>query len=264
MRKDPYIVPVLISVLLTLFVSCSKESPAYDRENIKASWIVEMKDYYPLSIVDYNVLTFMNGGELECYSDINEADTSKVWGRNSLSYEVYCCDMKIEGKIKEAYGFVSETQISAEFDFLSSNDSVVTLSVKSAKVSESDVTPSFQTLTLKKLPSDYAATDSLQGIWQFNTRSGEPFEDYRIQFNGERLGFYERVGENEWRLVNQEDLYTRYSSLLILRLFSNKVFGTPLTWDVKKFLIDELSPSEGSMILRDDIHTYKLSYISAN
>lgn len=262
--RTTYIV-VFIALLLSLVIaSCSKENPAYNRENIKAAWIVNDIDGSPLVERDCYFMVFDESG-IVTYHGVSTTDSGYVWDNNRLYYEVYCCDLTINGQLSGLFGYTTPITIDAAYDFISSEDSSMTLGIKSYSVNNVVTEPEYSSLGLEKLPSTYASADSISGIWQFNARNGQEYSDYRIHFQDDGgFVFYTRTGENEWTAGGDSDTYSLYDYFIALTLYDNAVFGTPSRWDVKCFIIDSVSKTTNRLALSSGEDSYVLSFISAN
>lgn len=252
------------AVVLLSAIACNRESPAYNRENIKATWLVHSLDGNALSERDCYFMTFDNSSRVTYYG-IASTDSGYVWGNNRLSYEVYCCDLKINGQFSGLFGYMTPLSIKAEYDFVSHEDSSMVLGVRKYVVNDAETEPEYSRMSMKKLPSSYAATDSVSGIWQFNTKNGVEFSDYRVRFgNDGTFMFYTRVGENDWSEGNMTDSYNLYDKFMALTLYDNEVFGTAAKWDVRCFGIETASKTTNRLVLHSGDDTYSLSFISAN
>lgn len=250
-----------------LVVSCNSESPAYNRENIKATWIVDTYDGQLLDERRYTVMTFTSSNTVNYAGVLTRGDGNFQWGENTLMYDIYCCDLSISGTYSGLFGFYPEMETSQEYYFVESRDSLMTIGVENWSVGGAAAEPEFSQMTMRKISSNYAAADTaVLGVWQFNSRNGEPFSDYRLQFLPEgALSMSVRTGENAWSaLGDSTDYYSLYEDFLALTLFNNNVFGTPLKWDVKCFLIDSVSSVYGTMTMQSSGETYILSHISSN
>lgn len=259
---------VLCAVMIAagMAVSCNQESPAYNRENLKATWIVDTYDGNLLDERNYTVMTFTSSGTV-VYEGVLTLDSANYqWGENTLRYDIYCCDFSISGVYSGLYGHLEDASTRQEYSFVLSEDSLMTLGVESYTINGFDVTPEYSEMTMRKIPLDYAVADTIYGVWQFNTRNGEEFMNYRVQFQPENvLSMSVRSGENSWDPVgNGEDYYRLYEDYLVMTLYDNWEFGTTGKWDVKCFLIDSISAASGRMTLSSGPDEYVLSYISSN
>ena len=231
---------VLCAVMIAagMAVSCNQESPAYNRENLKATWIVDTYDGNLLDERNYTVMTFTSSGTV-VYEGVLTLDSANYqWGENTLRYDIYCCDFSISGVYSGLYGHLEEASTRQEYSFVLSEDSLMTLGVESYTINGFDVTPEYS----------------------------EEFMNYRVQFQPENvLSMSVRSGENSWDPVgNGEDYYRLYEDYLVMTLYDNWEFGTTGKWDVKCFLIDSISAVSGRMTLSSGPDEYVLSYISSN
>ena len=257
---------ICLSAVICLLsaVSCSKVNPAYNRENIKGMWIVNTIDGSVLSDRDCFFMQFDESGSL-VYSGIAVTDTGHVWSSNRLSYEVYCCDLTVKGQFSGLFGNYEPLAVEYVYDFVSHEDSSLVLGVRSFSVNGKEAQSEFTTLGMEKLHSSYAAVDSISGIWQFNTKNEEAFQDYRLQFKDDgALVFYTRTGENDWTKGNATDRYYKYSDFLAMVLYDNSVFGMPDVWETACFRIETASRKTNRLILIAGEDRYVLSFISSN
>lgn len=253
-----------LSGILLAAAACDKENPAYNRENIKGTWIVETADGNTLSEKDRFVMTFDEYGMVTYYG-VSATDTGYVWDNNRLYYEVYCCDLTISGQFSGLFGNLAPVKVESVYDFISHEDSSLVIGVRSYSVNDTPVDPDYSMLGMEKLPSTYAAVDSISGVWQFNTKNEAAFQDYRIQFQDDgSLVFYTRIGENEWSKGTSGDYYALYDYFLPVTLYDNPVFGTASSWDVVCFIIESVSKTTNTMVLSSGEDKYSLSFISSN
>ncbi len=257
---------LLLSAVICAAVSCSQENPAYYRENLKATWLVHTHDGNLLDERSWQVITFESTGTVDWAGVLTLPDANFQWGENTLLYDIYCCDLSVHGGYEGLFGYLTSVETEQEYSFIVAEDSVMTLGVDSWKVNGTEVTPEFSSMTMRKLPAGFAETDTLAGIWQFNTRDGADFSGYRIQFLTDgTLSISARTGENSWQpMGGGEDYFRRYDDFLALTVYDNSAFGTPSKWDVKCFQIDSISSATGSMAMRSAGQSYTLSFISAN
>lgn len=268
MRRIWHITPLLSVIVcaLAFSVSCSKENPAYNRENIKATWLVDTRDGNRLDERDWTVMTFDNSNTVTWEGVLSLEDIGCQWGSNTLIYDIYCCDFSIYGTFSGLFGFVDQVVTTQEYDFVHSEDSLMILGLKKLFIDSQEVTPEFSQMTMRKLPSTYADVDTIAGIWQFNTLDGADFSGYRVQFNDDgTLTVSLRTGENTWQpMGGGEDYFRLYDDFLAMTLYDNAAFGTPSKWDVKCFQIDSISDLTGTMAMHSSGQSYTLSFISPN
>ena len=246
--------------------SCSQDTPAYNSAHLNATWIVDTYDGNLLDERNYTVMTFTSSGTVK-YEGVLTLDSANYqWGENTLRYDIYCCDFSISGTYSGLYGYLNGVDTYQEYSFVLSQDSLMTLGVDSYTINGAEVTPEYSQMTMRKIPLDYAAADTLYGIWQFNTRNGEEFMNYRVQFLPDNvLSMSVRSVENYWDPEGDgEDYYRLYEDFLVMTLYDNWEFGTTGKWDVKCFLIDSISMASGRMSLRSGPDEFVLSYISSN
>ena len=266
--RHGYTVALLCAVIFAagMTVSCSQESPAYNRENLKATWIVDTYDGNLLDERNYTVMTFTSSGTVK-YEGVLTLDSANYqWGENTLRYDIYCCDFSISGTYSGLYGYLNGVDTYQEYSFVLSQDSLMTLGLERWTLGGEETVPEFSQMTMRKLPSTYASTDTIAGVWQFLTRGGEDFSSYRMQFAADgSLTMSSRSGENSWTPMGTgEDYYRLYDNFLALTIYDNPVFGTPSKWDVKCFEIESISDSTATMSMHSSGESFTLSYISTN
>ena len=66
------VVLCVVMIAAGMAVSCSQESPAYNRENLKATWIVDTYDGNLLDERNYTVMTFTSSGTV-VYEGVRDA-----------------------------------------------------------------------------------------------------------------------------------------------------------------------------------------------
>lgn len=257
--------PIALAAVLISALSCDNDNPAYNRENMRGTWIVDTYDGMQLAYDDYTVQNYNGSGTLSVYGILSVADSGRQWGMNSLYYDIYCCGMTVDGSYSGLFGHTSEVSTSQEYEFSATADSSVTLLNTLYLINDAEFSPGFSTVTMRKLPYTYSSADSISGIWQFSSRNGQPFSDYRFQFLPDgQLVFFSREGENNWIRGNDRDYYSLYHDFMAVTLYDNDVFGTDGMWDVACFRIDGISPSAGSMTIGTYTDTYVLTYVSSN
>ncbi|HIZ85391.1 MAG TPA: hypothetical protein IAC04_02750 [Candidatus Coprenecus stercoravium] len=266
MRKVRAALLCVVASAAILLHSCNADNPAYPRENLKATWIVDIHDGEALDERDYTVMTFSSSG-LVNYEGVLTLDSSNYqWGENSLRYDIYCCDLSIYGTYSGLFGYLAEMETRQEYSFIVNEDSLMTLGVDVWSMGGAEAASPYSSMTMRKLPQSYAAADTLYGVWQFNTRNGEDFSGYRLQFQPEGvLTVSRRTGENSWEMMGDStDYYSFYYDFMALTVYDNEEFGTSGKWDVKCFSIDSVSGRTGRMAIRSGGEEFMLSYISAN
>lgn len=251
--------------------SCSSESPAYNRENIKATWIVDTYDGVLQDERDYTVMTFSASGTVVYAGVLSMNGSNFQWGENTLRYETYCCDLSISGTYEGLFGHVSSVETFQDYSYVHSEDSLMTLGLEQYMLAGQDITSTqYSTMTMRKIPLTYAQADTILGVWQFNTMNGTSFSDCRVQFGEDGvLTVFRRTGENSWSpmgstAADSADYYNLYSDFVALTMYDNDILGTAGKWDVKCFSIDSLSGVDGRMFLESSGDVYGLSYISSN
>lgn len=278
MGKPVPIIAVMTTLTCCMVLSCNTVSPAYNRENIKATWILDTYDGVLQDERDFTVMTFDASGAVRYEGVLSLEDANFQWGQNGLYYETYCCDLSITGSFEGMFGHVSRIRTSQQYTYQHSEDSLMTLALESYSLDGEDVTAvQYSNMTMRKLPRTYAQADSIQGIWQFNTRNGSDFSDCRLQIGASNaLTVLRRTGENTWTPMGgvtdstdstastvYADYYNLYHDFIALTVYDNDILGTAGKWDVKCFTIDSVSILNGRMYLQSSGDTYGLSFISS-
>ena len=75
-------------------------------------------------------------------------------GRNTLRYDIYCCDFSISGTYSGLYGYLNGVDTYQEYSFVLSQDSLMTLGVDSYTINGAEVTPEYSQMTMRKIPLD--------------------------------------------------------------------------------------------------------------
>ncbi len=264
---------LLIAAACILITSCEQDNPAYFREHLEGTWLLNTYDGQKVPLNEYLAMSFDNQsyttiGNLECYGIKSMYDSAgnlcHKWDKNKFKYDLYCCDIKITGEFSGLFGYMTPVSMIREYNYISSTDSTVVLDLVFYAMGGQEVSAPYSTMSMDKLIDKYAAPDSISGVWQFKTRNGEEFTDCRIQFKDEgALNFEFRVGENEWESRSNEDYYNLYEKFVALTVKDNAIFGKEGTWGVTCCSIDSLKQNV-SMVLSTQTDKYTLSYISPN
>ncbi len=271
-RTGRYI--ILLLILSVTLVSCSKENPARFRQHLEGTWLLNSFDGTSVPLNEYTVFTFdqmsfSTKGKIECYGIKTFADTSNglvyhKWDKNNLSYDLYCCDMRMEGTLSGLFGYTTPIEIEREYNYISSTDSTIEMELVYYAMGGTEAPKPYSYMAMDKLLDIYDVADSLYGVWQFKTKNGEDYSNCRIQFLPEKkLNFEFRVGENEWEFTSAEDYYNLYEDFLAITVRYNSEFGVANTWGVTCFRIKSLKQA-ASLVLATDTDTYTLSFISPN
>lgn len=267
MVKSQRYLRVGIIVLCTIIaVSCSKRKPSYNRENLKATWIMNMYDGNLLDADNWTIYSFGTTGSVTLSGIMTDTSGNRQWGNDDVFFDAYCCDVTIYGDISGLSGIPESRTIYQTYDFNTSEDSLVILNILTNKINDQDVPAEYSTMTLRKIPASYEKADSLIGIWQFSTRDGEDFDRYRLQFAASKaLTFYYRNESDEWVTTGGEtgDIYNKYYDFVALTIYDNSYIGTSSKWDVACLSDFYASPFNSYMTFSFNGHTYTLTYVSA-
>ncbi len=264
---------LLIAAVCFLASSCDQENPAYFREHLEGTWLLNTYDGQEVPLNEYLAMSFDNRsyttiGYLECYGIKTMYDSTgnicHKWEKNDFRYDLYCCDIKITGEFSGLFGYTTPVSMIREYNYLESTDSTVVLDLVLYAMGGAETDAPYSTMKMDKLIDKYDAPDSISGVWQFKTKNGEEFTDCRIQFKDKGvLNFEFRIGENEWEAHSTTDYYNLYEKFVALTVKDNKEFGVEGTWGVTCCKIDSLRQKE-SMVLTTQTDTYTLSFISPN
>ena len=257
---------ILLGLSAAIAVSCNEHGPSYNRENMKGTWVVDKYDDEELPMEEWEVHTYDNSNGLEMWSLLSRENGDEVWGSNKVYYEIYCCDVKINGTVSGVDGIVSQVYTEQEYDFATSQDSLVVLRTKKYLINEIEVEDVFKLRSQRRLPSTYSKTDSILGVWQLNFRDLEEMdENYRFSFNSSgTVIIYEEVAENEWIPMSTTDKYYLYGGFRVMNLADNAVFGEAGRTQGVHFRIDYACPKISKMILYSRGHEYILSYVASS
>ncbi len=266
LKAISYINVVVASILMMLPLhSCNSENPAYNRENVKATWIVTHYDGNPLDMSDFTIMTFDDNAQVTYWGVQSKGTGDYQWGNNVLGYDIYCCDLAIYGSYSGLFGYITPVDTHQEFIFSSNEDSLMTISNAIYQINDAYITPPFSDMTMVKLSSHYASVDSLSGIWQFLTKDSEEYNDFRVQFHADgKLTLMKQGQPGEWIPMGANDYYNKYGTFLPFTLWDNPEFGEVNHWAVRCFNIEECMPKMGVMTLSDRHSEYRLSFISSN
>lgn len=256
-RKGCPVTAVLALVLL--FFSCSKTKPSYNRENLKADWVVDVYDGEVVDPDRWMVYSFDKSGTLDITGIQNTGDGSCTWGSCSLKYEAYCCDMSYSGDVKGFFGIPITVYIEREYSFFHSEDSLMTLELKSEKMDGEVMYSDHNRLTMRKLSPYYSATDSIAGIWQTSTRDGEKFESWRMWFYGDgTFEMFVQSGSGKWDAAGDGGEFMLYDDFAAVTVTDNPYIGTSGATDVVMMTGIEAFPSLSmmSMVIGGELFTF--------
>jgi len=251
--------------VLTVVSSCKKEKPSYNRENLKATWVADVYDGATVDPSRWTVQKFSDNGTLTIEGICDIGDGNRTWGKCSMSYEAYCCDLSYIGTIKGYMGIPVSAELSREYSFASSQDSLVTLELTSEKLNGEPVYSDHNRLTMHKLVKSYSVTDSLVGIWQTYSIDDEKFESWRMMFDASNKftmsvqnsgGAWEQIGEGT-------DIYSIYTDFIALTLTDNPYLGTVAYTDVAFFTNLIARPKASFMSFSCGGHIYTFTYVSS-
>jgi hypothetical protein len=240
----------ILILQIIILPSCTRQNPAYNRENIKATWIVEKYDGEEIALSKRTTYTFDKDGGLIINGIKNSGEDNYKWGKSALlNYKVHCCNLEINGSLEGFFDISTSYKVSQNFEIVRQKDSSLTIKVISYKIDDNDVDPSFTESTLTKLPSTYSKAESLFGLWEYD---GSAYNPFRIELRSSNsLKFYIKSDDTlSWELVSKDDYYNLYYKFIALTLFNNPVFGVTDKWRVATLKI--LSHTNEQLILIND------------
>jgi len=254
-----------MAVVVVSMISCDRVKPAYNRENLKATWVADKYDGVVVDPYRWTVQNFSDKGALTIFGVRDVGDGNRTWGSCSMSYEAYCCDVSYVGIIQGFMGIPISAELSREYAFASSQDSLVTLDLISEKVNGEDVYSDHNRLTMRKLVKTYASTDSLVGIWQTSTRDAEKFESWRLMFeSGNVFSLSVQTPGGSWMQIGDgTDQYAVYTDFITLTIKDNPYLGTEGYTDVAIFTNVTARPKASFMLFNFEGHTYTFTYVSS-
>lgn len=251
--------------MLTVSVSCNSVKPSYNRENLKATWVADTYDGTLSEPSRWTVQKFDDNGTLTVNGVCDTGDGNRLWSSCTLKYEAYCCEMSYYGTVKGFLGIPVSADISREYAFASSLDSLVALDIIEEKINGESVFSDHNRLTMRKLRSKYAVNDSLVGIWQTSTRDGEKFESWRMMFEKSgRFTLSVQRPSGEWDQMGQgDDKYSLYSDFIALTVKNNPYLGKEEFSDVAFFSDLITRPKASFMSFDFQGHLYTFTYVSS-
>lgn len=259
-----YFLPEAMAFLMIIAVSCSKQKPSYNRENLKGIWVADTYDGMLLDERKWVTYKYGAEGTVELGGVLTSGDGNYKWGSGLMSYEAYCCDVVQSGDLTGFFEIPLKVSVYQNYDIYESADSLVTLRLLSFTINKEEVPSDYNMLTMRKIPLSSSSSDSLVGIWQFATVDGQPFERYRLEFSAQKKVVFYVDDDGEWMATGgDEDYYNKYHDFLALTLYDNPYFGTPSYWDVACFSDLYASPYNSYMTFSSGNHVYTLTYVSS-
>jgi len=215
MKKTLYVVSVILICFSLLLTGCENDNPAYNRENIKGTWIVYALGDRVLTPDEYYICDFSTDASTLNISAVKDmGDGSLSWGTSSVTYNVYCCS----------------------FSFETSEDSLLVIKPETYQFDNTDVEPTFTSVKLKKLYRLYSASDSLSGTWELTSKDGVDDSSFRLIFDSEGgIQYMIQDGETDtWTEdVSKAATYSAYQSFIAISSDSNSELGSDLVSTVK-------------------------------
>jgi len=242
MKKALYVVSCILICFSLLLTGCENDDPAYNRENIKGTWIVYALGDSDLTPNDYYICDFSTDASTLSISAVKDmGDGNFSWGTSIVTYNVYCCSLKIYGDI-DSLGPLGATKynINTEFSFETSKDSLLVIKPETYQFDNTDVEPTFTTVKLKKLYRMYSVSDSLSGTWELASKDGVSDFSFRLTFD--TAGGIQYLTKDSSTDTWTEDIsmaatYSAYQSFIAISSDSNPELGsdglsTVKCWDL--------------------------------
>lgn len=249
-KNSKYFFTGAVLLLLGFFaVSCNKTSPAFNRENIKATWMAYSKDGVTLSPEQYMIYSFDDENGLIISGVQNKGDGNYTWGESpNIYYYVNCCTLDILGSLTGFFDISASFTASFKYNIKKQKDSLLIITPVEYLFDSTPVEPGYSELQMKKLRSNYSMADSLEGTWQVIKHNDTPYSDFRLKFDPSgSLSFLQPDSSGVWSSTDngtaQNDRFDSYSELLVFTLYNNSILAVPEKWGVSCFIIDSLSPS---------------------
>lgn len=257
-----------IALSLFAMISCTKENPAYNRENIKASWLFDTKDGSLIPEKEYLIYKFEEGGIVSLTGVRNIENENYKWGSEYLRYNVHCSNLKISGNLSGFNDISAAIRVDQEYEIIKQKDSSLTISPILYKIDSLDITPDYTLATMRKMPGIYASIDSLLGVWEINSIGAEAINTFRLEFLEKgKLNFYLKQSNGTWSLLEVEEdedsYYNPYYNFVTITLYDNELLGRKDKWDVSIFDIVSLTPLSEKMVLSKDDQEYSFTLIKS-
>jgi len=219
---------------MTLLYACTAERPAYNRENLKATWLVNVYDGDTVDARLWTIYTFDDKQTLTIAGVSTDTEGNNRWETSTMSYSAYCCDLHINGTLNGFFGIPISYKLKQNFSFIDSQDSLCILELMTNQINGEDVAKTYNRVTMTKLPKGYGEPDSLLGIWQTQFRDGEKFDICRLKFEkSNKFTFSVQDSSGLWIPSGDgKDKYYLYSDFAVLDLYDNEYLGTEGKYDV--------------------------------
>jgi hypothetical protein len=261
-----FILGMIFSFPMIVFSSCSDYNPAYNRENIKATWIAEIKDGVKIAdCAQRKIYSFNKSGSVILSGKKNMGDGNYKWGESTLSYSVTCCVLDVSGTAAGIFDISDNIKLDMSFDIVKQKDSLLIITPTKYLINEQDIAPDYTNLQMRKIPSKYASVDSISGVWEVKSRNGVSYNAFRVEFSDKNFAFYYKDSFGNWssRAVGEEgaDFFNLYYDFLAFTLYDNLVLGTSSKWSVSCFDIIKASPYEGVLDFSSENDSYHLELV---
>jgi len=256
---------IVTTAALTVFFSCSKVKPSYNRENMKGTWIADVYDGVTADPSKWTVQSYADKNSMTLYGVCDLGDGNRTWDKCQMSYEAYCCDITCSGQIKGFFGIPVTASLTRNYSFASTQDSLVTLEMISEKINGEPVFSDHNRLTMRKIVKSYSAVDSLVGIWQTYSFDDQKFESWRMIFGSDNSFIFSvQTPSGAWMAIGDgTDGYSVYSDFIALTVKDNPYLGTAGYTDVAFFTSLVARPKSSFMSFNFGGHTITLTYVSS-
>lgn len=262
-----WLIGLFFTLLCFALSSCSNYNPAYNRENIKATWIAEVKDGDSIAPPEQRmVYTFDKSGSVFFKGKNNKGDGNYKWSESSIVYSVNCCVLDVAGSLTGFYDIDTKVDVKFSFDIVKQRDSLLIITPTAYSLNDVEVEPGYVNLQMRKIPSTYAAMDSIIGVWEVKSRNGATYNEFRLMFSSSAFAFYTKDGEGQWvtRSVGEEgdDYCNLYYDFIAFTLYDNSIWGTASKWGVKCFSVKKASLYEKTLNIASEDALYHLELVT--
>lgn len=262
MRKWTHIL-TLLTLIITTLTGCNRENPAFNRENIKAPWIIREIDNEDASVEQTRFFIFDDEGNVVFCSPVTQEDGVK-WEESSLYYFVDCCTLEVfTAFVSGLYGINGEFSLSEFWDITDQKDSTLTISLIERKIDEELVNIGIDNLYLEKIHNDKSLSGQLKGRWGLVQLNEEIRSDFRIEFTDDtNFHFYVETEDGGWQIKSDNAGYFNiYDDYLCLTQFNNLFFGQQDKWSTSVFKTN-IDLEQGTMSISNS--TLTMSFVILN
>lgn len=217
---------IICLILLGGVCSCERDNPAYNRENIKAFWLLKTTDGSDLSLSQLSFYKFDANGKV-LYGAPFITDEGALWKEVTLDYIVDCCTLTIRSdEVKEMYKISSTFSLSENWDIKDQKDSTLSIELIDRIIDGVPVDINPKRIYMEKVDESSTFATKIEGVWEVIQKDGSALNDFRIEFQKDNsLIFYSK--ENDLWVAKEDNrgLYYIYNEYLCLNQFNNTYFG---------------------------------------